>query len=381
MNLEYLVDATGRAGIILKNCKYNTSPQLKSVATWGYWEGGAVYAKGTEREGSPYFETLPNASGWVWYIPLHTGKVSVGVVMNQDKCTAKKREAKLDGKGLYLEATRTTPGVSGLLQKANVVSDAPACASLYVPMADDSACFIDSYFSYSVHLALTGGMSAAITVAAPIRGNCDELQASSWHSKKVAESYTRFLLGKLSQGEVAKTVELCFHAFVPVLEAAKEALVKKLRDLGVEHLIDGEDYEKGLEELGGRILDLITLEIILSPEKIRIIHTIRARRMLRFEDLLNFDNFGTDITDGLSPNLVCGALGLVTPEHRKVFHADVLAKIFGEGKMNAQKQPTEQRLSPAIEVMEVEIEATPNTPVEVKTEELAAGSGDGRTQA
>ncbi|KAK9793298.1 hypothetical protein SCARD494_06347 [Seiridium cardinale] len=342
-------------GELESNCKYNTSPQLKSVATWGYWEGGAVYAKGTEREGSPYFETLPNASGWVWYIPLHTGKVSVGVVMNQDKCTAKKREAKLDGKGLYLEATRTTPGVSGLLQKANVVSD--------------------------VHLALTGGMSAAITVAAPIRGNCDELQASSWHSKKVAESYTRFLLGKLSQGEVAKTVELCFHAFVPVLEAAKEALVKKLRDLGVEHLIDGEDYEKGLEELGGRILDLITLEIILSPEKIRIIHTIRARRMLRFEDLLNFDNFGTDITDGLSPNLVCGALGLVTPEHRKVFHADVLAKIFGEGKMNAQKQPTEQRLSPAIEVMEVEIEATPNTPVEVKTEELAAGSGDGRTQA
>jgi flavin-dependent dehydrogenase len=188
----------------LKNRKYNTGPQLKSVATWGYWEGGAIYGEGTEREGSPYFEALPDASGWVWYIPLHTGKVSVGVVMNQDKCTAKKRESGLDSEGLYLEATRTTPGVSGLLQRANLVSEcrsasdwsysAPAYASPYVRMAGDAACFIDPYFSSGVHLALTGGMSAAITVAASIRGNCDELQAASWHSKKVAESYTRFLL-------------------------------------------------------------------------------------------------------------------------------------------------------------------------------------------
>ncbi|KAK6078054.1 hypothetical protein SCUP234_06428 [Seiridium cupressi] len=71
---------------------------------------------------------------------------------------------------------------------------APAYASPYVRMADDAACFNDPYFSSGVHLALTGGMSAAITVAASIRGNCDELQASSWHLRKVAEPYTRFLL-------------------------------------------------------------------------------------------------------------------------------------------------------------------------------------------
>ncbi|KAM0813238.1 hypothetical protein AB5N19_13231 [Seiridium cardinale] len=278
-------------------------------------EGGTIYGEGTEREGSPYLEALPDASGWVWYIPLHTGKVSVGVVMNQDKCTAKKREVGLDGKHLYLEATRTTPGVSGLLQKANLVADAPACASPYVRMADDAACFIDPYFSSGVHLALIGGMSAAITVAASIRGNCDELQASSWHSKKVAESYTKLLMDwdENSFDRAFEHFRLIIYGTIDVygklsqvLEAEKEAVVKKMRDLGVEHLIDGLDYEKGLEEL----------EVILSPEK--------------------------------------------------VFRADVLANIFGEGKVNAQKQPTEQNFSLAIEVMEVEIEATPNIPVEVK---------------
>ncbi|KAK6078053.1 hypothetical protein SCUP234_06427 [Seiridium cupressi] len=108
-----------------------------------------------------------------------------------------------------------------------------------------------------------------------------------------------------------------------------------MRDLGVEHLGDGEDYKNGIKELG----------TILSPEQIRIMHTIRARQMLQTEDLLNIDNFGTDIIDGLSPNLVRGALGLATPEHRRFFHTCVLAKIFGEGNMNAQKQPTEQKLS------------------------------------
>lgn len=42
----------------LKNRKYNEGSQLKSVATWGYWEGHGTYGLGTKREGAPFFEAL-----------------------------------------------------------------------------------------------------------------------------------------------------------------------------------------------------------------------------------------------------------------------------------------------------------------------------------
>ena len=60
IKFDYLVDASGRAGIVstkyLKNRKHNQG--LKNVANWGYWKGAAKYAEGTAREGAPYFEAL-----------------------------------------------------------------------------------------------------------------------------------------------------------------------------------------------------------------------------------------------------------------------------------------------------------------------------------
>lgn len=51
--------------------------------------------------------------------------------------------------------------------------------------------FIDPFFSSGVHLAMTGAMSAAATIAASIRGDCEEREAAAYHSKRVAISYTR----------------------------------------------------------------------------------------------------------------------------------------------------------------------------------------------
>ncbi|KAI2627784.1 hypothetical protein GGR54DRAFT_636906 [Hypoxylon sp. NC1633] len=382
INFDYLVDASGRAGIMstkyLKNRKYNEGTQLKNVATWGYWENGGTYGVGTYREGCPYFEALTDASGWIWYIPLHTGKVSVGVVMNQNVSTDKKRSTGADSKSLYLDTLKGTPGIQKLLEKSTLVSDtksasdwsysAPAYASPYVRMAGDAACFIDPFFSSGVHLALAGGLAAATTVAASIRGDTDELTAATWHSKKIAEGYTRFLLvvssalkqiksqdepvisdwdektfdrafnhfrpiiqgttdvvGKLSQKEVSKTVDFCFHAFVPVPQEEKEALLKRMNELGIEDLSnveDNEQYAKGVAELEG----------LLSPEQMRIMHAIRARQMLRSEDTMNIENFGTDVIDGLSPNLVTGSLGLVKPTRKTTLQKDILALMSGEEK-------------------------------------------------
>ena len=112
---DYLIDATGRAGLIstnyLKNRYFNAS--LKNIAIWGYWRDVGTYGLGTEREGAPWFEALtgelpqnavwsrlntlsfscPDESGWAWFIPLHDGTTSIGVVVNQKIFHAKSQSS------------------------------------------------------------------------------------------------------------------------------------------------------------------------------------------------------------------------------------------------------------------------------------------------
>lgn len=126
------------------------------------------------------------------------------MVRNQDTSTAVKREKGLDSKGLYLESIKSTPQIQSLLAKATLGSElksaqdwsysAPAYSSPYCRIAGDAGCFIDPFFSSGVHLAMVGGLSAAVTICAALKNQCSEISAAEWHTKKIAESYTRFLL-------------------------------------------------------------------------------------------------------------------------------------------------------------------------------------------
>lgn len=138
-------------------------------------------------------------------MPLHDGTRSVGIVQDQKMATAKKRElgrpSTLD---FYNKCLEMAPTTKTLLAGAELVTDVKSAsdwsytASTYhLPNAricGDAGSFIDPLFSSGVHLAVTGGLSAAATIAASIRGDCDEQTAGSWHSKKTVESYTRFFL-------------------------------------------------------------------------------------------------------------------------------------------------------------------------------------------
>ncbi|KAL2261621.1 hypothetical protein VTK26DRAFT_3740 [Humicola hyalothermophila] len=392
IRFDYLVDASGRAGLVstkyLKNRRFNSSPQLKNVATWGYWTGHDVFAKGTPREGCPYFEAIGDASGWIWFIPLHTGQVSVGVVRNQEVSTQIKREKGLDSTGVYLDTVRNSPGIQELLANAELVSDlksasdwsynAPAYAAPYTRIAGDAGCFIDPYFSSGVHLALNAALSAATTICASIKGQVDELAAAAWHSKKVAEGYTRFLVvvssalkqinardepviadfdeksfdrafkhfrpiiqgtvdvpGKLSQSEVSETLNFCLRAFFPVNVAEKKELMEKMRKLAGSDPngnVTDEDLSRAAAEL----------EAVLTPEQLNTLKTIRARQMLRSEEWIGIDHIGNDVIDGLSPNLVTGQLGLVEPSKAyrpapKDATYDAMALMSGEEVSNASQ--------------------------------------------
>ncbi|KAL9623323.1 MAG: hypothetical protein Q9160_002430 [Pyrenula sp. 1 TL-2023] len=296
---------------------------------------------------------VPDASGWCWAIPLHGGTLSVGIVMRQDMFFDTKKN--LDSPSpsqLYKECLKLAPQITNLLKTATVTADiktasdwsysASAYAGPHFRIVGDAGCFIDPFFSSGVHLALASSLSAAITVQAARRGDCDEFAAAKWHSNTVAEGYTRFLLvvltalrqirmrtepvlsdfdeegfdnafaffrprnadsestNKFTQSDVSSTIDFCLNAFNP-LEAEKHKSVLEKAKLAEQSQTNGGQLQTERIEK-------------LTPDELAILNTIRARQMLRTEDTLNIQNFSKNVVQGLRPRLERGQLGLVKAE-------------------------------------------------------------------
>lgn len=82
----------------------------------------------------------------------------------------------------------------------------------------------------------------------------------------------------------------------------KDALVNKLKEFGLNEDAFNKTNSKALDEI----------EKGLTPEEQRIMKTLKGRRMVRPQDLLNIDSFSLDSIDGLKPRLKQGQLGLVS---------------------------------------------------------------------
>ena len=95
---------------------------------------------------------------------------------------------------------------------------------------------------------------------------------------------------KLTQEELNKTLEFCASAFKPV--ASDEARAKAVETL---EMARGEG-------------DISKAE--LTPDQVDALNHVRARRMMRTEDTMNIDSFGTDAIAGMVPRLMRGSLGL-----------------------------------------------------------------------
>jgi flavine halogenase len=127
--------------------------------------------------------------------------------MNQEKVT-KRKAACASGQEFYESTLKLAPYLTELLGKGELVSGVKSASDYsyhsdsysfpYARVVGDAGCFIDPFFSSGVHLALTGGLSAATTICAAIKGDCDEKTAADWHSAKIGEGYARFLLVVLS---------------------------------------------------------------------------------------------------------------------------------------------------------------------------------------
>ncbi|KAF8907995.1 hypothetical protein CPB85DRAFT_1376447 [Mucidula mucida] len=326
---DWLVDASGRNGLLstknLKNRKYNQS--LKNVACWGYWKGTGTYSPQTSRRGSPWFEALTDESGWAWFIPLHNGVTSIGILAP-------------DIIAFIREGTLMEEGFDGPVIRS--ASDYSYAASYYAGphyrLAGDAAAFIDPFFSSGVHLALSSGLSAAATIVASIRGDCSEEEACRWHTSKVGTSYTRFLVVVLSayrqmhaqnhpvlsdvdednfdrafehfrpiiQGhsdvatmefsaELRQTIDFCAHAFEPS-EPEPEQLGEGDVAPALKPVAKPEEIDK---ELAG-----------LDKDSKRVFENVSSRGEMNNSDFEHMDNLVSDRFHGLSLRLKRGSLGL-----------------------------------------------------------------------
>ncbi|KAH7908475.1 putative halogenase, partial [Hygrophoropsis aurantiaca] len=365
IEFNYLVDASGKNGIMstkyLGNRRFNEN--LNNVACWGYWEGTASYMPGTARENAIWVEALDDETGWAWFIPLHDGSTSVGIVMNKDESTRKKtssrKSAGISGYSLqdhYLEELRRAPGVIKLIGEARLrdrgfskaiksASDYSYSATSYsgdhFRLAGDAGAFIDPFFSSGVHLAFTGGLSAALTIAASIRGEVQEEKARKWHNSKVGTAYTRFLVvvlgtykqmrnqsqpvmsdidednfdrafdlirpviqgtadvGKtLTEDELQKTMDFCRHLFAPTDPEMYETVGARL--------------DPNLLSTTGRVLTESEVDLLVGShddDARHVLHEVNARKPIHIM-YSPIDDFQGEVHFGFKAVLERGRLGL-----------------------------------------------------------------------
>ncbi|KAJ5318510.1 Tryptophan halogenase [Penicillium atrosanguineum] len=348
MSFDYLVDATGRLGVLstkyLKNRKYNES--FKNIAIWGYFKGNVRPSPGTDRENQPISEGMRDGSGWVWMLPLHNGTVSVGAVVRKDIFLAKKKTLPQETTEAQTLASliELCPTISSYLEPAELASeirqaaDYSYSASAYsgpnFRIVGDAGCFIDPFFSSGHHLALSSALAAATSINASIRGDCNELDASKWYAKKVDENYTLFLvvvMAALKQIRMQEQPILsdideegfdrAFAIFRPIIQGAADrdtALEAKgesitetidmcLNALNDLHDIDLQKRLTSVVETNDTAEQKELLEK-LSPEETAALQRLRAMHsILPMGELKDFENSNID---GLKARLERGSLGL-----------------------------------------------------------------------
>lgn len=207
IDVDYLIDATGQAGLLSSRYFKDRHPEdaFANVAVGSYFRGARPYrdVNGAEHPGAFSMEALTDGAGWTWAIPLHDGRLSVGVVLHRDVFRARRSELG-SNEAVFLEALKTSPDVTSLLRNATrdgeirVWRDYSYFAGSYAGpgyrLAGDAAGFIDPLFSTGVHMACMGALSAAATICSEIRGELPAADLERFHHKNLSQAYTRLIV-------------------------------------------------------------------------------------------------------------------------------------------------------------------------------------------
>ena len=201
ISFDYLVDASGRAGVLatkyLRNRQYQEA--FKNIAVWSYWRGVTPLDRGPE--GAIAVCSVP--SGWFWSIPLHDGTHSVGLVAKRSMFSEDRaRLGSIDA--VYFEALAKCPRIADMVEGAERVTDfkveqdySYTSESFSGPgylMIGDAACFLDPLLSTGVHLGTFSALLSAAAISAVVEGDLSEDEASAFFTKAYRQAYERLLV-------------------------------------------------------------------------------------------------------------------------------------------------------------------------------------------
>ncbi len=190
---RYTVDASGQAAMLGKHFDaVDYDPKFKSIATWAYFKG--VTPETGERNGNILVESTPY--GWLWAIPQHDGRTSVGWVtwVTKYKELLDKSIDTLFAKVLD-SSSEARRRLQGAQQDSEIYSTRDwsyRCRQLTGPgflMVGDAAGFVDPLFSTGVWLATKAASLGAQTI-----NECLENPAQEQECMTVYEAnYQHFL--------------------------------------------------------------------------------------------------------------------------------------------------------------------------------------------
>ena len=170
LEARHIVDASGQTGLIGRALDLRrVDAHFRNLAVYAYFEGAARLPEPDQT--NIFIESF--AHGWFWNIPLHTGWMSVGAVV--DSRYGQEGIGRLGALGFLSEQIDGAPRTKAMLANARrvhgptVIRDWSYVSDRVVGpgwvLCGDAACFIDPLFSTGVHLALSSGLMAAAYVA------------------------------------------------------------------------------------------------------------------------------------------------------------------------------------------------------------------------
>ncbi|MFN5755960.1 MAG: NAD(P)/FAD-dependent oxidoreductase [Planctomycetia bacterium] len=185
---DVVVDASGQGSMIMSRLGLRDwDPVLKKAAIWSYWKDAE---RGTGRdEGATIVLQLDDKQGWFWYIPLHDGTVSVGVVAGYDYLF-KDRPTK-DPEAIYFEEVARCPGLQPRIAHAEKTAPVRVATEYSYRsrqvagdgwvLVGDAFGFLDPLYSSGILLALKSGELAADAITAALdAGDTSAARLGTW---------------------------------------------------------------------------------------------------------------------------------------------------------------------------------------------------------
>jgi flavin-dependent dehydrogenase len=175
---RFIVDGSGRAGVVAHRIGDRVfDPIIRNLAIFGYWRDADVDPAYSVGWNPAAIAVVSAPDGWVWYIPIRPGLVSVGYVLPTETF---KRRGKEELETYYRKLLQGVPEVEKWLRNAQLVDQEHAPSRVMVErdfnylhsrlwgpgyvLAGDAAGFLDPLFTFGVFMAATSAQLAAYAI-------------------------------------------------------------------------------------------------------------------------------------------------------------------------------------------------------------------------